>query len=184
MNLSNPSTGDAATGVEKGAFTMPGVNRLSACLLTLLLLVPTLAIAANDIKFTSTAEIEVQQVNAKGEKATVRQPATLLQPGQIAIYTNSFTNVGTQPAEKVVVNNPVPTNTEYLGGTATEAGYDVVFSVDKGQSFGKPKELTVPDGKGGKRPAEPKEYTNLRWTMQAPLKPGATGVIEFRVRVR
>ena len=162
---------------------MPRVNRLIASLFALLL-VPALALAANDIKFTSTAEIEVQKVNAKGEKVLVRQPADLLQPGQIAIYTNAFTNIGKQPAEKVVVNNPVPAGSEYQGGSATETGFELAFSVDQGKSFGKPKELTVPDGKGGKRPAEPKEYTNIRWTMLAPLKPGATGVVEFRVRVK
>ncbi|NJC87960.1 MAG: DUF11 domain-containing protein [Desulfuromonas sp.] len=163
---------------------MMNVRQLTKVLTFLLLALPVTALAANDIRFTSTAEIEVQQVNIKGEKVVVRQPATLLQPGQIAIYTNSFTNVGQQPASNVVINNPVPANTEYLGGSATETGFDVVFSTDKGKSFGKPTELTVPDGKGGKRPAEPKEYTNIRWTMQALLKPGATGVVEFRVRVK
>jgi uncharacterized repeat protein (TIGR01451 family) len=159
-------------------------NIRSAIVLITLLLTPLAALAANEVRFTSSAEVEVQQVNAKGEKVLVRQPATLVQPGGIAIYTNSFTNVGKQPASGVVINNPVPANTEYLGGSATEAGYDLVFSVDQGKSFGKPAELTVPDGKGGKRPAEPKEYTNIRWTMQSPLQPGATGVVEFRVRVR
>ncbi len=159
-------------------------KHLIATLMSLFLLIPALALAKDDIKFTSTAEIEVQKVNAKGEKTVVREPAVLLQPGQIAIYTNSFTNVGPQSAEKVVVNNPIPANTEYLGGSATETGFDLVFSVDGGKNFGAPKELTMPDGKGGKRPAEPKEYTNIRWTMQAPLKPGATGIVEFRVRVK
>ena len=152
--------------------------------IALLLTLPTLALAKDEIKFTSTAEIEVEKVNAKGEKTVVREPALLLQPGQIAVYTNSFTNIGAQPAEKVVINNPVPKNTEYLGGSATATGFDLVFSVDGGKSFGAPKELTVPDGKGGKRPAEPKEYTNIRWTMQPPLKSGATGIVEFRVRVK
>ena len=150
----------------------------------LLLLVPIAALAAGDIRFTSTAEVEVTKVSANGENVLVRQPATLLQPGEIAIYTNLFTNHGQQPAEKVVVDNPVPENTEYLGGSATETGYAVTFSVDKGKSFGQPQELTVPDGKGGQRQAEPSEYTNIRWTMQAPLQPGATGVVEFRVRVK
>lgn len=159
-------------------------KNLFAITLVLLLLAPLAAFAANDIRFTSTAEVEVQQVNAKGEKVLVRQPAQLLKPGEIAIYTNSFTNGGKQQAEKVVINNPVPANTEFLAGSATEAGFNLVFSVDKGKTFGKPSELTLPDGKGGQRPAEPKEYTNLRWTMQAPLQPGATGVVEFRVRVR
>jgi uncharacterized repeat protein (TIGR01451 family) len=163
---------------------MPRGYRLITCLLALLLLAPTFAFAKDEIKFTSVAEIEVQQVNAKGENVLVRQPAKLLKPGEIAIYTNSFTNGGKQPAEKVVINNPVPANTEYLGGSATETGFALVFSVDQGKTYGKPGELTVPDGKGGKRPAEPKEYTNLRWTMQAPLQPGATGVVEFRVRVK
>lgn len=148
------------------------------------LLAPLAALAAENLKFTSTAEIEVTEVNAKGEKVQVRHPAALLQPGDIAIYTNVFTNLGQQPAEKVVVNNPLPENTEYLGGSATEDGYAVVFSVDKGESFGSPQKLTVPDGKGGQRPAEPKEYTNIRWTMQPQLQPGATGIVEFRVRVK
>ncbi len=159
-------------------------NIRTAIALLVLLLVPLAALAASDIRFTSVAEVEVPQVNAQGEKLLVRQPATLVQPGEIVIYTNSFTNAGKQAAEKVTVNNPVPANTEYLAGSATEAGYDLVFSIDQGKTFGKPAALTVPDGKGGQRPADPKEYTNLRWTMQAPLKPGATGVVEFRVRVK
>lgn len=164
---------------------MPATKHLVTALTALLLLLPSLALAAKDeIKFTSFAEVEVIKVNAKGEKAKVRQPATLLQPGEFAIYTNTFTNVGKQPAANVVINNPIPENTVYVEGSATETGFAVVFSADKGQSFGKPNELMVADGKGGKRPAEAKEYTNIRWTMLSPLKPGATGVVEFRVRVK
>lgn len=162
------------------------MTRIITMLVSLLLfLTPSQLLAAqSDVRFRSTAEVEIQQINAKGEKVLVRQPAELVEPGGIVIYTNSFTNTGKQPAEALVINNPLPPNTEYLGGSATETGYDLVFSVDKGQSYGKPGTLTVPDGKGGKRPAEPKDYTDLRWTMQAPLKPGATGVVEFRVRVK
>jgi len=143
---------------------------------------PTLA--ADEIRFTSIAEIEVEQVNDKGEKVVIREPAVLLQPGEIAIYTNSFTNTGPKAADKVTINNPVPENTEYLGGSATETGFDLVFSVDGGKSFAKPQALTVPDGKGGTRPAEPKDYTHLRWTLLQPLQPGASGIVEFRVRVK
>lgn len=163
---------------------MFAAKKLASCLLIWLLLVPAFALAADQIRFTSIAETEVQQVNAKGEKVLVRQPASLLQPGEVAIYTNTFTNTGRQPAEKVVIGNPIPANTEYLAGSATETGFDLAFSVDRGKSYGKAGALTVPDGKGGKRPAAPKEYTNLRWTMQAPLNPGATGIVEFRVRVK
>ncbi len=150
----------------------------------LLLLAPLTAFAAEDLRFSSTAEVERPRVNAKGEKVMVREPATLLQPGEIAIYTNIVTNIGQQPAEEIVIDNPLPENTEYLGGSATENGYVVLFSVDKGKSFGGQDELTVPDGQGVQRPAEPKDYTNIRWTMQSRLQPGATGIVEFRVRVR
>ena len=159
-------------------------RKLVYSLTILLLSLPAIALAADEIRFTSTAEVEVTEVNAKGEKVLVRQTATLLQPGEIAIYTNVFTNLGQQPAGKVVVDNPVPEDTEYLGGSATETGYVVVFSVNKGESFGSPQELTIADGKGGQRQAEPKEYTNIRWTMKPQLQPGATGVVEFRVRVK
>jgi uncharacterized repeat protein (TIGR01451 family) len=163
-------------------FAMNKVLLFSISLLVLLM--PLTAIAANDITFTSVAEIETAQVNAEGERILVRQPADLVQPGEVAIYTNSFTNTGKQPAEDIVVNNPVPVNTEYLNGSATEKGYELLFSVDQGKTYGKASELTIPDGKGGERKAEPKEYTNIRWTRLEPLKPGATGVLEFRVRVK
>jgi uncharacterized repeat protein (TIGR01451 family) len=150
----------------------------------LVLMMPLTAMAANDIIFTSIVEIEVAQTNAKGERVLVRQPAELVQPGEVTIYTNSFTNTGKQPAEDIVINNPVPLNTEYLNGSATEEGYDLLFSVDQGKTYGKAQELVVPDGKGGKRKAEPKDFTNIRWIMLEPLQPGATGVLEFRVRVK
>jgi uncharacterized repeat protein (TIGR01451 family) len=160
------------------------VPRIALLLLLALFPCANAALAADEIRFASIAEIEIEQVNDKGEKVVVRQPAVLLQPGEIAIYTNSFTNLGPKAADKVTLGNPVPENTEYLGGSATETGFDLLFSVDDGKSFAKPQALTVPDGKGGVRPAEPKDYTHLRWTMLQPLKPGATGVVEFRVRVK
>jgi uncharacterized repeat protein (TIGR01451 family) len=163
---------------------MKQAQRLITCLLLPLLLAPALAAAKDEIRFASTAEVEVQQLNARGEKVQVRQPAELVEPGGIVIYTNSFTNIGKQPAEQIVINSPVPENTAYLGGSATEAGFDVLFSADGGKTFGKPGALTVPDRQGQPRPAEPKDYTHIRWTMKTPLKPGATGVVEFRARVK
>lgn len=154
----------------------------TACLLISML--PTIAMSADNIRFSKIAEVEIQQVNDKGETVLVREAAVLLQPGDIAIYTNLFTNTGQDVAEDVVIKNPIPENTEYLGGSATETGYNVTFSVDHGANFSTLQELTIPNGKGGMRPAEPLEYTDIRWAMQTSLKPGATGIVEFRVRVK
>jgi uncharacterized repeat protein (TIGR01451 family) len=164
------------------------MNKLLLSLGVLLLLLnstPTELLAANEqISFTSAAEIEVIEVNDKGEKVLVRRPAVLVPPGGVVIYVNAFTNNGNQPAEELVVTNPVPADTEYLRGSATETGADLSFSIDGGKNFGKPEELMVPDGEGGTRQAEPKEYTDIRWLMQESLEPGATGIVEFRVRVK
>ena len=153
--------------------------------LLLLFMVPVFVTAAEaQISFTSVAEIETELFDANGEKTLVRSPAKLVNPGEIAIYTNSFTNNGTQPAEDLVINNPITKNTEYLQGSATEGGYDLVFSVDGGTTFAKPEALFVTDSSGQQRPAGAKDYTNIRWTKQAPLAPGQTGNVEFRILVK
>lgn len=163
---------------------MSRIARHLIFLLVLSLLAPALAAAKDDIRFLSMASIEVEQVNAKGEKVKVRQPAADVAPGSIVIYTNNVTNFGKKAADHIVINSPVPAKTEYVGGSATEKDCTVLFSIDGGKSFGKPVDLTVPDGKGGKRQAEPKEYTNIRWTLLSPVPPEATGSVEFRVRVK
>ena len=155
--------------------------------LTLLLtfMVPTFAISAEaQIGFTSVAEIETELFDANGVKTLVRSPAKLVNPGEIAIYTNSFTNNDTQPADDLVINNPIAKNTEYLLGSATEDGYDLMFSVDGGTTFAKPEALVVTDDSGQKRPAEAKDYTNIRWTKLKSLAPGKTGKVEFRILIK
>lgn len=159
-------------------------HRLTASLLVLLLLTPLVALGANDVQFSSSAEVEVKQVNAKGETVTVRKPADKVPPGEIVIIVNVFTNTGKVAKEKLVVTNPVPKETEYVGNSASVENAEVLFSIDGGQRYAKPTELLINDGKGGKRVAEPKEYTHIRWTMKNPLKPGSTGLVEFRVRVK
>ena len=159
---------------------------LAAGLITLpLLAAPTAALAAGEnIRFISAAEVEVEVVNPQGVKVLERKPAELVVPGTVVIYTNAFTNVGKEPAERLVVTNPVPNGTEYLGGSASEEESIVTFSVDGGQNFAAPAALTVPDGQGGQRRAEPRDYTHIRWQRQAPLAPGAGDQVEFRARLK
>jgi len=153
--------------------------------LLLLFMVPVFVTAAEaQISFTSVAEIETELFDANGEKTLVRSPAKLVNPGEIAIYTNSFTNNGTQPAENLVINNPIAKNTEYLEGSATEDGYTLTFSVDGGKAFAKAADLTVTDNSGKQHPATAKDYTNIRWTRIKPLSPGETGNVEFRILVK
>ena len=154
-------------------------------LITLVALVlPMTALGADgQISFTSIAQVE-REVYEDGKKVLVRSKAEMLNPGEIAIYTNTFTNNGSEAAEGLVINNPVPANTEYLNGSATEAGYELTFSVDGGKTFDKSENLSVLDKDGKKVPANAKDYTNIRWTRTEPLSPGQTGSVEFRIMVK
>jgi uncharacterized repeat protein (TIGR01451 family) len=159
-------------------------NVLIALVTLVALILPITALGADgQISFTSIAQVE-KEMYEDGKKVLVRSKAEMLNPGEIAIYTNSFTNNGTDVAEGLVINNPVPANTEYLNGSATEAGYELTFSVDSSKTFDKAENLTVLDKDGKSIPASAKDYTNIRWTRTEPLNPGQTGSVEFRIMVK
>jgi uncharacterized repeat protein (TIGR01451 family) len=152
----------------------------------LILLLTTLhAVAApGDISFDSIAEVEVETVTEKGEKVMKRQPATVIVPGTIVIYSNKITNNGTETAEGIVINNPVPEQMEYLAGSAVGTNTEITYSADGGNSFNNPEKLTVKNPGGTMRPAEPREYTHIMWVLGTPLPPGGEDMVEFRTRVK
>jgi len=155
--------------------------------LTLLLLVaaPGMVLAAGEnIRFESLAELEIEQVNAQGEKILVRTPATLVVPGSIIIYTNRFDNQGKEPAEKLKITNPIPKNMEFLAGSALPEDATIVYSIDGGKMFDAAEALFVIEADGTKRPAEARDYTHIRWTLKQTLSPGETGFVEFRARLK
>lgn len=156
-----------------------------ATLVMLGMILPAIAFAANDnIRFMSKAEIEVSQVDANGEKVLVRQPAKLVVPGTIVIYTNSYTNDGTEPAQKLVITNPVPDQMEFLAGSTLPESAVMTYSIDGGQTYASPDQLFITEADGRKRKAEAKEYTHIRWQVQDPLPVGETGQVEFRARLK
>ena len=61
---------------------------------------------------------------------------------------------------------------EYLGGSAAGKGTVVTFSIDGGKTFDAPDKLFIKGKDGKSRPAEPKEYTHIRWALEQflPLK--------------
>ena len=93
-------------------------------------------LAMADIELSTTAQVEVTETNAQGEKVVKRQPATQVVPGKEVIYTIRAKNTGTQPAGSIVVTNPVPQHTEYVEGSAFGSGTEISFSVDGGKSYG------------------------------------------------
>lgn len=136
------------------------------------------------IKLTSIAQVEVEAVAKDGKKSLKRMPVEKAVPGTEVIYTTTFENLIDKAVGNIVINNPIPNDTEYKAGSAFGMDSEILFSVDGGKTFGHAEELKVQDADGRKRTALPREYTNLRWNYKAKLAPGKSGEVGFRAVIK
>ena len=140
--------------------------------------------ALAQIEVKTVAEIEVTEIDKQGNKVVKRTAPTTVVPGTEVIYTITAKNTGTEPADNIVVTNPVPKETVYVDGSAFGAGTKITFSVDGGKSFDQAKNLTVKDASGKSRTAKAEDYTYVRWTLQFKLQPGQEAPVWYRTRVK
>ena len=117
-------------------------------------------------------------VNENGESENRLVAVESVIPGERVFYTITFTNVGDEPAENVVITNPIATELTYVEGSAFGPGMDVQFSVDGGATFAVAAELTVTEN-GASRAAGPEDFTHIRWVMQGELNTGSQGTARF-----
>lgn len=158
---------------------------LTSALLALLVSFSSATQAADEgaIKLTSIAQTEVEVTNDKGKKTLKRTPVEKAVPGTEVIYTTTFENTIKKTASNIVINNPIPNDTEYKAGSAFGKNCEILFSVD-GKKFGHAEDLKIKDAAGKEHTALPKEYTHIRWTYKGQLAPGKTGEVGFRAVVR
>src|SRR5262249_33715461 len=110
------------------------------------------AFAQSDcVSLKTTGEVEKEVVNAQGEKTKVLAPAAKVIPGTEVIWTVTATNGCKKPADKPVIDNPVPEHMTLVPGSVIGAGSDISYSVD-GKTFGAIDKLTVTQD-GATRPA-------------------------------
>ena len=165
MNISNPKA-------------------IASILISLLLLANQAVSAVQEsgpIQLTSNAEVEIIKTDASGKQSIKRELATEVVPGKDVIYTLTFKNVGTSSGNDIVINNPIPEHTVYKTGSASGTDTRISFSVDGGQNFAPPEQLTVTEANGNTRSAKSSEYTTIRWQYTKPLQPGNKSSVEFRV---
>jgi uncharacterized repeat protein (TIGR01451 family) len=181
MNRTNRNT-PTYDELEK---TEMNIQKLIATFIFLAVL-PVQVFAAADIKLAISAEKEII-VKEGSRNVKKRVAAKTIEPGEIIIYTIRYSNRGNEDATNVDVKNPVPGNTEFVSGSAKGKGADITFSADGGKSFGKGSSVTYQvkksTGKTITRKAGPENYTNVRWVI-ARVKPGKSGKLEYRVRVK
>ena len=117
-------------------------------------------------------------VNENGESENRLVAVESVVPGERVFYTITFTNVGDQPAENVVITNPIAAELSYVDGSAFGPGMEVEFSVDGGATFANAADLTVTVD-GETRAAGPDDFTHIRWVMQGELNSGSQGTARF-----
>ncbi len=117
-------------------------------------------------------------VNEAGETETELVAADTVVPGERVVYTITFQNISDEPAENVVITNPISGELNYVEGSAFGPGAEIEFSIDGGQTFASRDALTVTEG-GVARPAGADDFTHVRWVMQQELAAGAQGLARF-----
>ena len=126
------------------------------------------------------AEVEVEATTAEGKKEITRVEAALVTPGDEVIYTIRYANEGAEPAEDVVITNPVPEHMACRALDDAPVNVAITLSVDGGETFDVLEKLTVLDEEGETRLADIADATHVRWTLGKSLPPGGSGQVSFR----
>ena len=136
------------------------------------------AAAQGHLDVQTTVQKREVFVNEAGESETRLVPAAVVVPGESVIYTITFRNVSGEPADNVVITNPIAEDLMYVDGSAFGAGMEILFSVDGGDTFAAADELTIVED-GEVRGAEASDITHVRWVMQNDLAVGAQATARF-----
>ncbi len=159
------------------------VNSLLSVLLLFALSVAASAQEQGHLNVQTVVQKEVTTVNDAGETETSLVPADTVVPGENVVYTITFRNISDEPAEDVVITNPIADSLTYIEGSAFGPGTDIQFSVDGGQTFADRGELTVTED-GAARAAQVEDFTHIRWVMTQELAVGAQGTARFSAKLK
>jgi len=142
-----------------------------------------MSMAQANVSISSASFQEQIKVTPSGEKVKEWVRASKVVPGTVIRYVNSLYNNGDRPATKLVVNNPIPENMEYVANTAVCATRCMVsYSVDGGRTYNQPEELFL--GVGEERHmAKASEYTHIKWVVDA-LAATSQSTVEYKARLK
>jgi uncharacterized repeat protein (TIGR01451 family) len=142
------------------------------------------AAAQDTLELRNEVFQEIERKDDAGRVRIERVPAAKVVPGSEVIYVITYRNVGTRPAENVIVRNPVPAELSYKGDAGFVRRAPIQVSVDGGASYGALADLRVTDSKGVTRQAQAGDVTHLRWTIRDAVRPGEQGSVSYRAVIR
>lgn len=131
------------------------------------------------IKMVAEVEIGPNQ----GRQEAKLAPADRVVPGDEVIYTLEIRNVSALAIPAPTVAIAIPAHTVYVAESASGPGASVSYSIDGGHTFDSAERLQASEG-GHQRPAAPKDYTHIRWTLKNTLKPKSIAFARFRAVVK
>ncbi|MEM7763322.1 MAG: hypothetical protein AAF290_04520 [Pseudomonadota bacterium] len=134
------------------------------------------------IQLQTVVEKEQVTVAENGDERVELVPVEKVFPGDVVIYTVTYTNVADQAVENVTITNPISAELSYVPESAFAPGADVSFSVDGGKTFDALANLTVAID-GAERTASVEDLTHIRWVLTDALAPGSRGFARFRARL-
>jgi uncharacterized repeat protein (TIGR01451 family) len=140
--------------------------------------------ADSAISLKSIAQVEVEVIDKDGKKTLQRTPVGKAVPASEVIYTTTFQNLIDKAVGNIVINNPIPNDSDYKAGSAFGRDCEILFSADAGKIFAKAENLKVKGVDGKERMALPREYTHIRWTYQGQLMAGKSGEVGFRTVIK
>jgi uncharacterized repeat protein (TIGR01451 family) len=140
--------------------------------------------ADSAISLKSIAQVEMEAIDKDGKKTLQRTKVQKAVPASEVIYTTTYQNLIDKPVGNIVINNPIPNDSEYRAGSAFGKDCEILFSADGGKSFAAPQHLKVKGPDGKERMALPREYTHIRWTYQGQLMAGQSGEVGFRTVIK
>jgi len=142
-----------------------------------------LTMAHANVSIQSASFQEHTTVNANGEKVVEWVKASKVVPGTVIRYVNSLANSGIKSATKLVINNPIPENMEYVANTAScQSMCHISYSIDGGKTFKEASDLLV--GVGQERHvAKASEYTNIRWVLNS-LAATSKSAVMYNARLK
>lgn len=144
--------------------------------------IPAMAQEQGHLSVKTVVQKEEVVIDDAGERHTRLVPAGKVVPGDEVVYTVTFANVSDEPADNIVITNPLPAELTYVPNSAFGPGSDVVFSVDGGNTFAPADELRVVED-GVERAATPDDYTHIRWLLRNTVVAGAQGIARFKARL-
>jgi len=90
-------------------------------------------------------------------------------PGDTITYTINYSNSGNGNATYVFILESIPTNTDYITGSATGSNMTITYSHNDGSSYDS---------------SETPPVTDLSFQLSGTLLPGSSGNVQFKVKVK